>query len=256
MREFWFESMDGANLFAVEDGAGPAIVMLHGALANHVTSLAMIASLSPRYRVIAPDVRGSGKSRSSDPLTFDRLADDVEGLLDRIGVDRAVVGGVSSGSGIALKFGLRHPTRAAALVLVRPVYAGAERGYTDQQVAAFAMMDSAATRAVEEGLPALRPLYANLPPAVRERALAMVERFDVASVKATTTFIASGAQPFESEADLRALSVPTLLVRGADAMHPAEVFDLYATNIPGCVVAPETTVDATAAIAAFVETVG
>ncbi len=44
MREFWFES-DGLPLFAVEEGEGPAIVMLHGGLANHQAALPPIASL-------------------------------------------------------------------------------------------------------------------------------------------------------------------------------------------------------------------
>jgi len=130
MYEVWFES-EGVRLFAVEDGDGRAIVMLHGGMANHLAALPLIAPLSERCRVIAPDLRGSGRSWSGGPLTFDQLADDVESLLGHIGVDRAVVGGVSGGSGAPLRFALRHAGRIAGLVLVRPVYAGEERGYTD-----------------------------------------------------------------------------------------------------------------------------
>ncbi len=256
MREFWFEATDGTRLFAVEDGSGTAIVMLHGAMADHRASLPMIAPLASRFRVAAPDVRASGRSRGADLLTFDRLADDVAGLLDHVGVMRAFVGGVSSGSGIALRFALRHPARVAGLVVVRPTYAGTARGYTREQKTTFATMDAAASRAVAEGMQALRPLYANLPPPIREKALAMVEGFDVASVRATTRFLASGAQPFASGADLESLSVPTLLVRGGDAVHPPEVSDLYAARIPRCVVAPEGTIDVAAAIEAFVDGIG
>src|ERR1700682_6662463 len=100
MREVWFESA-GARLFAVEDGGGRALVMLHGGMATHLASLPLILPLIPPYRVIAPDLRGSGKSWSRGPLSFDQLADDVEALLDHIGADRVVVGGVSGGSGVA-----------------------------------------------------------------------------------------------------------------------------------------------------------
>lgn len=250
MREFWFESA-GVRLFAVEDGAGPVIVMLHGGMASHVAAMPMIGPLASRYRIVAPDLRSSGRSWSGAPLTFDQLADDVEVLLDHIGVDRAVVGGASGGSGVALRFGLRHPSRAAGLVLVKPVYAGEERGYTDAQAQTFAMMDAVASRALAEGVQVLRPLYANLPPEIREKALAMVEGFDAASVVATSQFIASGAQPFTSAADLKSLSVPTLLIRGDDPLHPAEVSDLYAANIPSCTVAPASTADVAAEIGAF-----
>ncbi|MCG7853512.1 MAG: hypothetical protein MIO92_13415 [Methanosarcinaceae archaeon] len=55
MREFWFES-EGTPLFAVEDGEGPALVMPHGALADHRAALPLITPLSSRYRIIAPDL--------------------------------------------------------------------------------------------------------------------------------------------------------------------------------------------------------
>jgi len=250
MREVWLES-GGARLFAVEDGAGRVVVMLHGGMGSHLASLPLILPLASRYRVIAPDLRGSGRSWNRGPLTFDGLADDVEALLDHVRVDRAVVGGVSGGSGIALRFALRHRGRIAGLVLIKPVYGGEERGYTDQQKQTFEMMDAVASRALAEGVQVLRPLYANLPPQVREKALAMVDDFDAASVVATSSFIASGAQPFATAADLQSLSVPTLLVRGDDAIHPAEVSDLYAEHIPNCAVAPASTAEVAAAIGAF-----
>lgn len=250
MREFWFES-DGVRLFAVEDGTGPVIVMLHGAMANHLAALPLITPLTPQYRVIAPDLRSSGKSWSGTSLTFDGLADDVEVLLDHIGVDRAVVGGVSSGSGVALRFALRYPDRTAGLVVVTPIYAGEELGYTEQQQVTLAMMDTMASRALDEGVEVLRPLYANLPPEMREKALAMLEGFDAASVVTTSRFVASGAQPFPSAADLRSLHVPTLLVLGDDPLHPAEVSDLYAASIPNCAVSPASGTDVAAAIGSF-----
>ncbi len=249
MREFSFES-DGVRLFAVEDGDGPVIVMLHGGMANHLAALPLIAPLSTTNRIIAPDLRGSGKSWYGNTLTFDRLAEDVESLLDHIGVERAVVGGVSGGSGVALRFALRFPDRASGLVVVKPVYAGGDRGYTEQQKATFAMMDAVASRALDEGVQVLRPMYENLPSQMREKALAMIEEFDAASVVMTSRFITSGAQPFTTAAELRSLKAPTLLVRGDDPLHPPEVSDIYAANIPDCRVAPAT-IDLAAAIGDF-----
>jgi pimeloyl-ACP methyl ester carboxylesterase len=249
-REIWFER-EGTRLFAVEDGEGRPIVMLHGGMASHVASLPLVAPLASRYHILTPDLRANGKSWYAGPLTFDQLADDVEALLNHIGADRAVVGGVSGGSGIALRFALRHPSRTAGLVLVKPVYGGEERSYTKQQRQTFTMMDALASRALDEGVQVLRPMYANLPPEIREKALAMLEGFDAASVVTTSRFIASGAQPFTSAADLRSLSMPTLLVRGDDALHPTEVSDLYAENIQGVSVAPAPTMDVAAEIGAF-----
>jgi len=254
MREIWFES-EGTPLFAVEDGEGTVIVMLHGALANHQAALPSIAPLGSRYRIVAPDLRGSGKSRCGDTLSFDRLASDIEALLDTLGVDRAFVGGVSSGTGVALRFALQSPDRVLGLILVTPVFAGEELGYTEQQAATFAGMDAVASRAVDEGIGVLRPLYANLPEPMQEKALAMVEGFDPASVVATSRFVASGSQPFASDAELRSVQPPTLLVRGEDPVHPSEVSDLYAANIPKCTeVAPSA--DVATAIGAFCDEPG
>ena len=249
-REIWFER-EGTRLFAVEDGEGPPIVMLHGGMASHVASRPLVAPLAARYHILTPDLRANGKSWYEGPLTFDQLADDVEALLNHIGAARAVVGGVSGGTGVALRFALRHPSRTAGLVLVKPVYAGEDRGYTEQQSQTFAMMDAMASRALDEGIQVLRPMYANLPPEIREKALAMLEGFDAASVVTTSRFIASGAQPFQSAADLKSLVMPTLIVRGDDPLHPPEVSDLYAENIPSCSAAAAATVDVAAEIGAF-----
>lgn len=61
MREVWFES-GGARLFAVEDGGGRVLVMLHRGMGSHRASLPLIVPLIRRYRVIAPDLRGSGRA--------------------------------------------------------------------------------------------------------------------------------------------------------------------------------------------------
>ena len=252
MREFWVER-GGVRLFAVEEGSGSVVMMLHGGMANHLAALPLIAPLSERYRIVAPDLRGSGTSWCGATLTFDELADDVALLLDRIGADRAVVGGVSSGSGVALRFALRHPGRLRGLVLVKPVYAGEARGYTENQKATFERLDAVASRALHEGVQVLRPLYANLPEGMREKALAMIEGFDAASVVATSRFIASGAQPFIADADLTRLASSTLLVRGDDPMHPPEVSDLYAALIPDCTTVPASTAAVPDVIGAFVD---
>lgn len=240
VREFWFESA-ATRLFCVECGAGRPIIMLHGGLADHSVSLAMVAPLATRYRIITPDLRASGKSWCPGPLTWDGLARDVAALMDHLEIPRALVGGGSGGSGVALRFALRHPERLAGLVLVKPVYAGSERGFSPVQAAAFEMMNAAGRRAPAEGVQVLRPLFARLPPEVKEQALAMLAGFDARSVAATTAFLASGAQPFDSVSELQGLRVPTLVIPEGDALHPAEVASLCCSNIPSCHACPSLT---------------
>lgn len=236
MRELWVS--DGSvRLYAAEEGDGSPLVFLHGGLADHRAVRPIVGSLADVLRVITPDQRGSGRSWSSGRLTFETLADDVARLLDELGLDECIVGGVSSGSGAAVHFALRHPDRTRALVVLQPVYAGARIGYTREQAEAFAAMDAVASRAVEEGIDVLRSLYfGHLPEEIAQRAWRLASEFDPASVVATSHFVASGEQPFDDEEDLHRIVAPVLLVRGNDPQHPPAVSDLYARAIPDCTV--------------------
>jgi len=114
-------------------------------------------------------------------------------------------------------------------------------------------MDAAGSRAIAEGVQVLHPLFDALPAPIRERARAIVDRFDPASVAATTRFLASDAQPFATAADLASISVPVLLVPGTDPYHPAEVSDLYSRHLPRSTVRAIDPADFASAIADFID---
>jgi 3-oxoadipate enol-lactonase len=236
MQELWYEA-DGVRLYAVQQGGGRAIVLLHGGGGDHRACLAVVAPFSARHRVVVPDLRGSGRSWCADRLTWDRLAEDVRALMDHVGAGRAVVGGISMGTGVALRFAHRFPERTAGLVALAPVYRGEELGLTEYQAATFASLGPVLARAPEQGIQAFRPLYQKSP-AMEAYFDGMIGSLDLASFIATNQFMASGAQPFASVRDLASIAVPALLVRGNDPMHPPEISDLYAARIRRC-----TTVD-------------
>jgi 3-oxoadipate enol-lactonase len=221
---------DGVRLFAAQQDEGPPLVLLHGGGATHHAVLP-IASQIAGYHVITPDLRGSGRSWCGEPLSWRRLGDDVAALLDHIGADKAVVGGPSFGAAVALSFALAHPDRTAALVMITPAYGGADMGLTAFQGAQLAGLDQAVAQAGE--FAGLRSFY-QASPAMLAYFDANVGDWDFASFRATAAFMASGAQPFAKAADLAALRCPTLLIEGADAMHPPEVSSRLAAAIPGC----------------------
>jgi 3-oxoadipate enol-lactonase len=232
--EIWFESA-GTRLYAVELGRGSPIVFLHGGLADHRSTLFRLGALAASHHLLAPDLRGSGRSIYSGALAWDQLADDLRALLQHRGIERAVIGGTSMGSAVALRFALRHPSLTAGLVLISPVYPGADRGLTEASTAAMQAMALAGQRALETGIEALLPLYDRLPEPLRARALEMARGFDPASVTATTRFLAAGVQPIGRADDLASIAAPALLVPGTDAEHPAEIAELYARHLPRAV---------------------
>lgn len=246
----WFESA-GVRLFALDVGQGHPVVFLHGGLADHRAALFRVGSLAMSHRLVAPDLRGSGRSSYAGPLSWDRLADDVLALLGHLGIERAVVGGTSMGSAVALRFGLRHPRRTAGMILMSPLYPGGDRGLTEAQVAAMRAMAEAGQRALREGIGALRPLFEQLPPPIRDAAIEMMLGFDPASVASTTQFLASNTQPITTASELAAIDVPVAIVPGVDAEHPRDVADLYARHARRPVVIDPTSADPIDQLARF-----
>jgi 3-oxoadipate enol-lactonase len=235
MTDIWWQS-DGTKLFAVESGAGRPIILIHGGLATHAACAPIGDPLAARYRVITPDLRANGRSIYAGELSWDRFADDVAALMRHLDLSRAVIGGLSFGAGVAVRVALRHPALVSALLVLQPAYGGADLGLTPAQAAAMAAMDAAGSRAVAEGVEVMLPLFDALPPAIRERAHAIVAQYDAASVAAITRFMASGAQPFERGDELAAIQIPALVVPGTDPTHPVEVADVYRRHLPRCTV--------------------
>jgi pimeloyl-ACP methyl ester carboxylesterase len=76
------------------------------------------SALASRARFIVPDLRGFGGSSAGDgPSEMGAMADDVLALLDHLGIDAAVVGGVSMGGYVSLALLRNDPSRVRALVL-------------------------------------------------------------------------------------------------------------------------------------------
>ena len=241
-REFWFEA-DGASLFAVEAGEGHPVVFLHGGLADHRAALLRVGGLAGGLRLLLPDLRGSGRSLHSGELSWERLADDVAALLEHLGLTRAVVGGTSMGSAAALKFALRHPRLLQGLVLMSPLYPGADQPLSEAATVAMRTMADAGERTLEQGVEALQPLFEALPPRIRAVALEMMQGFDPASVAATTRFLARNHQPMESARELQGIDVPVLVLPGIDPQHPAEIASLYVRHLRHASVLEQTTPD-------------
>jgi 3-oxoadipate enol-lactonase len=99
-------------------GDGPALVLSHGYLMDSTMFDPQVAALAPEYRVITWDERGFGGTRATGPFSYWDSASDVIGLLDHLGIEQAVLGGMSQGGFVSLRAALQAPGRVRALVLI------------------------------------------------------------------------------------------------------------------------------------------
>jgi len=110
----------GIRLYYEEHGSGEPLILIMGTSADHGYWSAQVPAYAERYRTIVFDSRGTGQSsRPDDPNTCTpgALADDVDGLLEHLGVARAHVSGLSLGAAVGQELALRNPDRVATLQL-------------------------------------------------------------------------------------------------------------------------------------------
>ncbi len=105
-------------------GTGPALVCCHAFGVDRTMWAQQIPRFARTHRVITFDQRGSGESDhplqvtgEADPYTIDTFAEDLRGVLDDLGIQRARILGLSMGGATALRFATQWPERVEALAL-------------------------------------------------------------------------------------------------------------------------------------------
>src|SRR5262249_2077021 len=108
-------------LHCVVDGAGPLVVLLHGFPECWYSWRHQIPALAPRFRVVAPDLRGyneSDKPAGVAAYSLTELVADVHGLIEAFGERGAVIVGHDWGGGVAWTFAMEHPEATRRLVVM------------------------------------------------------------------------------------------------------------------------------------------
>jgi pimeloyl-ACP methyl ester carboxylesterase len=100
-------------------GDGPPLILSHGFLMDREMFAPQVDALADEFRVITWDERGFGETEfDGKPFTYWDSAKDCLGLLDHLGIERAVLGGMSQGGFLSLRAALLAPERVRALVLI------------------------------------------------------------------------------------------------------------------------------------------
>jgi pimeloyl-ACP methyl ester carboxylesterase len=108
----------GARIWVHDQGAGPALLLIGGLSDPGECWQAQIDAFSDRYRVIAPDNRGAGRSPlPAGGITIREMAEDAADILRELGVAHAHVVGFSMGGAVAQELALGHPDLVRSLVL-------------------------------------------------------------------------------------------------------------------------------------------
>lgn len=213
---------DGVRIYYEDHGSGPAVLLSHGYSATSRMWEGQVAALKDRYRVITWDMRGHGQSDSpadQGQYSEEATCGDMAGILRELGIEKAVIGGLSLGGYMSLAFNVRYPQMVNALMLF-----DTGPGYKNP-VAREGWNKTAEQRAVNfetKGLEALgrgaevRVAQHRSAEGLAKAARGMLAQFDSRIIES-----------------LEGISVPTLVLVGAKDEPFLGATDYMANKIPG-----------------------
>jgi pimeloyl-ACP methyl ester carboxylesterase len=215
---------EGVKIYYEDHGHGPPILLSHGYSATCRMWNGQISALVARHRVIVWDMRGHGESDGpDDPAAYSEAltVEDMAALLRRCRIERAVIGGLSLGGYMSLAFHLAHPEMVGALMLF-----DTGPGFRNPE-ARRAWNERARQRADD----------------LDARGFAALGESDEVrmSKHRSAHGLAGAARGMLAQADdriiagLDKITVPTLVVVGAEDTHFLAAADYMARKIPGAV---------------------
>jgi 3-oxoadipate enol-lactonase len=213
---------------------GPPLLLVHGFPLDRTLWLAQTHSLADAARVIAPDLRGCGESgMPSGTVTMDAYAGDLNALLDSLGIQSAIIGGLSMGGYIAFAFYRQYPQRVRGLILAdtraQPDSAEGKKG-RDENIAL--VREKGAGAIADKMLPKmLTPKTLEARPEVANAVRSLMARQPVKGIVAQLSALRD--RP-DSTPTLAQIKVPTLVVVGAeDTLTPPKDSEMMRDAIRG-----------------------
>ncbi len=213
---------DGVRIYYEDHGSGPAVLLSHGYSATSRMWEGQVAALKDRYRVITWAMRGHGQSDSpADQAKYSEEATcgDMAGILKELGIEKAVIGGLSLGGYMSLAFNVRYPQMVNALMLfdTGPGYKNpvAREGWNDTARKRAETFESKGLEALGRGAE-VRIAQHRSADGLAKAARGMLAQFDSRIIESLET-----------------ISVPTLVLVGANDQPFLGATDYMANKIPG-----------------------
>ena len=214
---------DGVKLYYEETGSGTPVVFVHEFAGDVRSWEPQVRFLSRRYRCIAYNARGWPPSEvPEEPSRYSqqRACDDIRAVLDALKIDKAHIVGLSMGGFATLHFGLHYPERALSLLVAGCGY-GAEKGEREKfreeavKIAGRLEREGMAAFAAAYSVGPTRVQYQNKDPrGWREFADQLAEHSAKGAANTQLGIQRERPSIFDLEAQMRKLTVPTLIVTG------------------------------------------
>lgn len=214
---------DGVRIYYEVHGDGPPLLLTHGYSSTSAMWHGQVDALARNHRLILWDMRGHGQSDyPDDPSAYSEAltVGDMAAILDAVGTERAIVGGLSLGGYMSLAFTRAHPQRTRALLIIDT---GPGFKKDDAREAWNARALATAEKLEREGLDVLKA-------ATRERATANHRNATGLALAARGMLTQRDAKVIELLPDIK---VPCLIVVGADDTPFLAASDYMAAKIPG-----------------------
>lgn len=200
-------TINGLSHHYEDQGSGTPLVMLHGAAGSgHYFADVAGAIADDGLRVIVPDMRSMGQSEHVAEIPPSAWVDDVVGLLDHLGIDKAIIHGRSLGARVALRFGIDHADRTLGCILDAPIVANDPAGNAQLNVGFSA-----------DTMPEERKAAAKLQHGEDWQAV-MENYFNIRNKPDLQSF-------YNLRESAKTCSVPVLIVRGDDIPDPVHPLD-------------------------------
>jgi pimeloyl-ACP methyl ester carboxylesterase len=233
-----FFDHDGLTFAYRDEGHGHPLIFQHG-LGGDLSQPFSVYRPASGIRLLGFDTRGHGRTQplgDPDKLTIATLAEDLTAFLDHLGIDRAVIGGISLGSAVAVNAALRFPDRILGLVLSRPAW-------VDGPVPANVHLYGTIARLIRESGPELglarfreTPEFRAMERESPDCARSLVGQFEQPRAAECVARLERlpGDTPCRDREEYRTIRVPTLILGNRqDPIHPWAFAETLAQLIPG-----------------------
>lgn len=223
----------GARIHYRAQGSGPALLLIHGYPLSGDYFKNNQSVLSRTFRVITLDLRGFGQSTAPDAnASVQVYAQDALAVLDTLGVQKAVIGGMSMGGPIVFELYRRAPERFGGMVLIATTANPAS--ITEQN-----LWKGVGLQAQANGVPSIVPdlikdMLTGKTQGQRPEQRAFLEGL---MTRASLNGVLGGAATLANRPDslptLKTIRVPTLIVAGGeDTVYPPVFSQKMDQNIP------------------------